>query len=96
MTIAKLTPQSNWILFVVAEDGRTGTFEVGPYLKYEAFEELRLPSEFMKVCNRGYFIEWACGAELSADTIEAHWQMIDKADSIALKSFQEADFFVSG
>jgi hypothetical protein len=29
----------------------------------------------MKVSNGGYFIEWDCGADLSADTIEARWQV---------------------
>ncbi len=37
-------------------------------LDYEAFEKLRNPDEFMKVRNGGYFIEWECGADLSADT----------------------------
>ena len=93
MTIAKLTPLSNWILFVVAEDGRTGTFDVRPYLKFEAFEDLRLPSEFIKVFNRGYFIEWACGADLSADTIEAHWSVLDSAHALA--SSQEPFFAIN-
>jgi len=30
----------------------------------------------MQVLNGGYFIEWDCGADLSADTIEARWQQI--------------------
>lgn len=29
---------------------------------------------FPKIHNGKYFIEWACGADLSADTIEAHWK----------------------
>ena len=28
--------------------------------------------EFKKIHNGRYFVEWACGADLSADTIEAH------------------------
>jgi len=30
--------------------------------------------EFEQIYNGGYFIEWDCGADLSADTIEARWQ----------------------
>lgn len=26
----------------------------------------------------GYFVEWDCGADLSADTIEARWQVVGK------------------
>ena len=84
MRIVQIRPQPNWILSVVAEDGRVGEFDVRPYLSYEAFEDLRRPSEFMKVFNGGYFIEWECGADLSADTIEAHWQVTNKAAAQAI------------
>ncbi|MEI6168821.1 MAG: DUF2442 domain-containing protein [bacterium] len=73
MIISKIQPESNWILTISAEDGRTGTFDLAPYLKYEAFEALRDLNEFIKVSSRGYFVEWACGADLTADTIEAKW-----------------------
>ncbi|MGB8248204.1 MAG: DUF2442 domain-containing protein [Chlorobium sp.] len=81
MRIAELHPQSDWVLSIIAEDGRIGRFDVTPYLEYEAFEELRDHNEFMKVSNGGYFIEWACGADLSVDTIEARWEVIGKAAS---------------
>jgi len=55
----------------VAEDGRTGLFDVRPYLKSEAFEPLKDWHAFSCVRNGGYFVEWQCGADLSADTIEA-------------------------
>jgi len=79
MRIVELSPKSDWVLSIVADDGRTGTFDVSPYLEYEAFEALRDPSEFMKVYNGGYFIEWDCGADLSADTIEARWHVVSNA-----------------
>jgi hypothetical protein len=58
MRIAELKVQANWILTVVAEDGRVGHFDVSPYLQDEAFEELQNQSQFAKVINGGYFIEW--------------------------------------
>ena len=79
MRIAELHPLPNNVLSIVAEDGRVGRFDVTPYLEYEAFEELRDQNEFLKVINGGYFIEWACGADLSADTIEARWQVVGEA-----------------
>jgi hypothetical protein len=78
MRIAEVRPQPNWVLSIVADDGRVGSFDVKAYLRYEAFEDLRDPSEFMKVSNGGYFVEWDCGADLSADTIEAQWQLVGK------------------
>ena len=84
MRIVQVRPQTNWVLFIVAEDGRMGQFDVRPYLADAAFEDLRRPSEFEKVVNGGYFIEWECGADLSADTIEARWQAVDQATMQAL------------
>ncbi len=75
MRIIDINPQPNWILSIVADDGRKGKFDVNPYLQFEAFEELRDIKEFMKVVNGGYFVEWDCGADLSADTIEANLEV---------------------
>ena len=80
MRIVELHPQPNWVLLIVSDDDRFGNFNVSPYLQYEAFEGLRDQSEFMKVSNGGYFVEWDCGADLSADTIEARWQIVGKSD----------------
>lgn len=76
MRIVEICPQPNWVLSIVADDGRIGSFDVSPYLEYEAFADLRDPTEFTKVSNGGYFVEWDCGADLSADTIETHWRVI--------------------
>ncbi|NTW57237.1 MAG: DUF2442 domain-containing protein [Chlorobiaceae bacterium] len=81
MRIAELQPQTDWVLSIITEDGRVGLFDVSPYLEYEAFKPLRDHDEFIKVNNGGYFIEWECGADLSADTIEARWQVIGKTVS---------------
>jgi len=37
---------------------------------------LKNAASFQKVKNGGYFIEWECGADLSADTNEAHLKII--------------------
>jgi hypothetical protein len=79
MKIAELHPKPNWVLSVVSEDGRMGDFDVRPYLEYEVFEFLRDPIEFQKITNGGYFVEWDCGADLSADTIEARWKVVSQA-----------------
>ena len=79
MRITEVHPQPDWKLTIVADDGRVGSFDVSPYLQFEAFEDLRRPDEFAKVFNGGYYVEWACGADLSADTIEAHWQLLEEA-----------------
>ena len=78
MRIAEIHPRDNWVLSIIADDGRVGNFDVSPYLTYEAFASLRDPSEFKKISNGGYFVEWDCGADLSTDTIEAKWQIVSQ------------------
>jgi hypothetical protein len=75
MIIAKIHPESNWLLSVISEDGRSGKFDIRPYLEFDAFKALRDIKEFTRVSNGGYFVEWDCGADLSADTIEAKWRV---------------------
>lgn len=84
MRIVEITPNPNLTLTIVSDDGRKGVFDVTPYLHYEAFEDLKTVSEFMKVSNGGYFVEWNCGADLSVDTIEAHWKVKGAISSMAL------------
>lgn len=79
MRISKVIPKNNYILEITSEDGVTGIFDVSPYLEFEAFLDLKNPSAFEKIKNGVYFIEWDCGADLSADTIEAHLIMDQKS-----------------
>jgi prepilin-type N-terminal cleavage/methylation domain-containing protein len=53
----------------LAEAGRRDLAE--PCLAGSAFRPLRDWDAFVKVRNGGYYVEWDCGADLSADTIEA-------------------------
>ena len=69
--IQNAIPKQDWTLQVVFIDGTEGIFDVNPYLACEAFEDLRDINQFMKLHNGGYFIEWECGADLSADTLRA-------------------------
>ncbi|HET9114185.1 MAG TPA: DUF2442 domain-containing protein [Burkholderiales bacterium] len=76
MRIAEIQTEPNWMLSIVAEDGRMGRFDVKPYLEFEVFAPLQDNSEFTRISNGGYFVEWGCGADLSADTIEAQWHIV--------------------
>jgi hypothetical protein len=88
MRIAEVFPMDDYILFIETVEGGTGVFDLKPYLGGEAFAPLQDQAEFFAVHNGGYFIEWSCGADLSADTIEAHMkaappdiaQQVNKAD----------------
>lgn len=72
MKIVTVKPRENHTLEIVTDDGRMGLFDVTPYLELDAFADLKNPTSFKKINNGGYFVEWENGADLSADTIEAH------------------------
>lgn len=72
MRISEIKINKNYTLEIKFDNGKEGIFDVSPYLDYEAFNDLKNYDEFKKILNGGYFIEWDCGADLSADTIEAH------------------------
>ena len=74
MNIVEIVPKDNYTLYIKAEDGKAGVFDVKPYLESEAFAPLKDRSEFERIHNGRYFIEWDCGADLSADTIQARWE----------------------
>jgi hypothetical protein len=76
MNIIEITPKDNYVLYIKAENGEEGIFDVKPYLESEAFAPLKSRSEFERIYNGKYFIEWDCGADLSADTIEARWETV--------------------
>jgi hypothetical protein len=75
MNIAEIIPQDDYMLYIKTEDGRIGFFDVKPYLDSEVFEPLKNKSEFERIHNGKYFIEWDCGADLSVDTIQARWKI---------------------
>ena len=74
MNIAEIIPKENHLLYVKSEEGEAGLFDVAPFLESEAFAPLKERKEFEKIHNGRYFVEWECGADLSADTIQARWK----------------------
>ena len=72
--IASVTPQKDGTLHIVADDGRAGVFDVRPYMQSPPFAPLKEWEAFSQIRNGGYYVEWHCGADLSADTIEARLQ----------------------
>ena len=80
MRITQVLPRQGHVLYVEAEDGHAGLFDVTPYLESDAFAPLKDPGEFERVRSGGYFVEWDCGADLSADTIQARWVPLEVAN----------------
>jgi Protein of unknown function (DUF2442) len=61
MNIVGIIPKDNYTLYIKAEDGTTGFFDVKPYLETKVFAPLKDRTEFKRIHNGKYFIEW--GAE---------------------------------
>ena len=67
--IKSIKANDDYSLQVIFEDGLEGSVDIKPYLADEAFGCLNDIHEFKKIHNGGYFVEWLCGADLSADTL---------------------------
>lgn len=76
MNILEIIPKDDYKLYVKAENGEVGLFDVKPYLEAEAFWPLKEKNEVEQIRNGRYFIEWDCVTDLSADTIEARWERL--------------------
>lgn len=81
MIIVEIVPQDNYVLYVKADDGKTGLFDVKPFIESEVFAPLKDRSEFERIHNGKYFVEWDCGADLSADTIQAQWKPLSNKNA---------------
>jgi hypothetical protein len=81
MNIAEIILKENHMLYIKTEDGKAGLFDLKPYLESDVFAPLKNRTEFERVHNGKYFIEWDCGADLSADTIEARWETASTRDA---------------
>jgi hypothetical protein len=81
MNIAEIIPRDNYMLYIKTEDGKTGLFDVKPYLESEVFAPLKDRTEFERIHNGKYFIEWDCGADFSVDTIQARWKIVSNGDA---------------
>jgi Protein of unknown function (DUF2442) len=73
----------NWELIYSLENGEERAFDVKPYLNDEAFQDLNDLSQFSKINNGRYFVEWECGADLSIDTLNTHSTVLKQARLVA-------------
>lgn len=73
MIIHEVIAKENYILQITNERNELGFFDVKPYFNSDVFSKLKQGDNFFQIFNGKYYIEWACGADLSADTLEAKW-----------------------
>lgn len=69
--VSEALPAEDYTLLVKLDDGRSGTFDVSPFLDKGIFAELRDRSYFAQVRVHGRSISWPHKQDFCADTIEA-------------------------
>lgn len=78
--LVKVVPKDNFTLELYLKDGTIRTFDMKPYLKYEAFEDLNDIENFRKFeIDELGGIDWLQGGSLSQDTL------LNKSTLISLK-----------
>jgi len=92
MKITTAEPLPDFQLRIKSGKRIVGIFDAKPYLDLPVFRPLKNPAEFAKVRSGGYYVEWECGADLSADTIEADLQ---NPPNIKEKSFEPTPEFAA-
>ena len=81
--IKSIQADENWEIIYTLENGEIRQFDVKPYLNFEAFQEINEISEFKKIHNGRYYIEWESGADLSLDTLNAKSVVIKERQLVA-------------
>lgn len=95
MIIKEVIPLDGAVLRVVDEEGRVGVIDMGCYLNSPAFALLKTKEEFVRVRNGKYFVEWDCGADLSADTLEDRMQWAPSESDMLMVEGESVEYNVS-
>lgn len=69
--IIKAVPLPDGFLQVEMQDGRSGKFDVKPFMNSDFFSSLKNESYFQKVCLFFSGVGWPDGQDLGPDTIVA-------------------------
>lgn len=74
-------PLENFTIEVVLRDGRTGIFDMKPYLNFGAFRQLREPGYFEQVSIQFDAVTWPNGQDIAPDTMLANlrWNPVVEA-----------------
>jgi hypothetical protein len=92
MIIKEVIPLDGAVLRVFSEDGRVGTVDLSCYLDSPAFAPLTSKEEFVRVRNGKYFVEWDCGADLSADTLESRMKWATPGEDELMVAEDSAEY----
>lgn len=75
--VVSVEARDNFVLFVRMSNGKSGEFDVSPYLNMGIFTELRKESYFKQAKPAFGGVVWPHEQDFSADTIEM--ELVEKA-----------------
>lgn len=65
----EVKPLENYMLKIKFSNGEVREFDLKPYLKYKAFEELKNMEMFNTVAISGLSVSWKNGADICPDEL---------------------------
>ncbi len=74
LKVKRIEPRDNYLLFVELSNGKTGLFDVKPYLEKGIFSELKDTDYFSAARPAFGGVVWPHEQDFSADTIAAEMQ----------------------
>ncbi|MBC8182720.1 DUF2442 domain-containing protein [candidate division KSB1 bacterium] len=85
LKVTKVCAKENFTLFVELSDGRSGSFDVKPYLEKGVFTQLKDKNYFKLVKPFFCGIAWPNEQDLSADTIA--FELKEESQRIQIRAF---------
>ena len=79
LKVKKVNANNDYTLFVELSDGRTGVFDVKPYIDKGVFRQLKDKNYFKQVKPFFCGITWPNEQDLSADTIACELKKVEIA-----------------
>lgn len=68
--VIEARPDKNYTLMVKLDNGKSGIFDVKPFLDKGIFQELKDRNYFIQITVRGRSISWPHEQDFCADTID--------------------------
>ena len=68
-TAIQVTPQKDYFLDIIFNNGEKRRFDVRPYIRGEWYGELREPDYFRQVKTDGFTVVWPHGQDICPDEL---------------------------
>lgn len=84
--VKSVRPLDDYFLELEFENGERRLFDVKMFMEHGVFAQLSDPAEFARIKVEAGSIEWACGPDLSYDTLYLESQPVSSTQSCEEKT----------